>query len=73
MEQSAVFEFCICIDGHASAAVKRAHCVVKTKQFFLQSREMAEEFDIEVADAAEDLVVRVVGDVDCVAGLPLAL
>ena len=67
MEQSAVFEFCVCIDGHAFAAIKRTDCVVKTEQLFFQSREGAKEFDIEVADAAEDLVVRVVGDVDCIA------
>ena len=63
----------ICIDGHAFVAIKRANCVVETKQFFFQGRKSIEEFDIEVTDTTEDLMERMTRDVVFDAGFPLAL
>jgi hypothetical protein len=69
-QQSTVLEFCVCVDRHASTAIQRANCVVQTQQFFFQRRVDSKEFDIEVADPAEDLIVRIARDN---AGFPIAL
>jgi hypothetical protein len=73
LQQSTVLDFGICIDGHASAAIIRPDRVVEAQQFFFQRRVDSEEFDIEIADTAEDLIVRVARDVVGDAGFPFAL
>jgi hypothetical protein len=70
LQQSAVLEFGVCVDGHAFVAIKRANRIVQTKQFCFQIRVVHEEFDVEVADTAEDFMVRVAGDN---VGFPFAL
>lgn len=49
------------------------NCVIQAQQFFFQQGKGVEEFDIEVADTAEDLIVWVVGDMVFDAGFPFAL
>jgi hypothetical protein len=70
LQQSTVLDFCVCVDRHASTAIERSNRVVQTKQFFFQRRIDSKEFDIEVADTAKDLIVRIVRND---AGFPLAL
>jgi hypothetical protein len=73
LQQSTVLDFGVCIDRHAYTATERANRVVETQELFFQRRVDSKEFDIEVADPAEDLIVRVARDVVCNAGFPIAL